>query len=307
MEIKRNSQVVENNRYWYSCSCCWYKFSAEYREPTYNPAIQSNLGLKQHQLVIKNCQVNYWIKNSNKEKWIIFLHGAGADHRMFLEQVKVLENSYNILLIDGRGQGKSKMIDKNQSVVFSDMIDDVIQIMDITHINQTTIIAQSLGASLAQEVAFNYPDRVRKMVLIGCYNHHDKTNLLWRFRNFLMTTTFQIIPWKSLAYKFGEMTSKNKEVKDYTIDCLLNTGRETWKNLGITAYETKHEVHTYKQPHETLLIRGEYDNPEMLKEIYSKMLKVNPLAKEVVISDSGHTCNMENIADVNQAINDFLK
>ena len=117
--------------------------SAEYREPTYNPAIQSNLGLKQHQLVIKNCQVNYWIKNSNKEKWIIFLHGAGADHRMFLEQVKVLENSYNILLIDGRGQGKSKMIDKNQSVVFSDMIDDVIQIMNITHINQTTIIAHS--------------------------------------------------------------------------------------------------------------------------------------------------------------------
>ena len=53
------------------------------------------------------------------------------------------------------------------------------------------------------------------------------------------------------------------------------------------------------------LLRGEYDNPEMLKEIYSKMLKVNPLAKEVVISDSGHTCNMENIADVNQAINDF--
>lgn len=280
---------------------------APYQAPTYDIHIHEKIGLAQHQIEVNNCQINYWIKDNDNENWVVFLHGAGQDHRMFLEQANALANTYNLLLIDGRGQGKSKLIDPNKKVVFSDMITDVIQVLNTLKIEEAIIIAQSLGASLAQEIAFRHPTRVGKMVLIGCYNHHEKTGSAWKFKNLVTTTALRVVPWKTAAKKFGEMTSKDTDVQNYTIECLLTSGRETWKNLGLSAYEEKHQVNEYTKPHETLLIRGENDYPQVLAGIYSRMKEINPLAHEVVISNAGHTCNMENTADVNNAILRFIE
>ncbi|MDR7130313.1 pimeloyl-ACP methyl ester carboxylesterase [Algoriphagus sp. 4150] len=280
--------------------------SSEYTEPNYSMDTHQKLGLVQHELINNDCRLTYWVKNNEKENWIVFLHGAGADHRMFLDQAKAIDN-YNLLLIDGRGQGRSNMIKTNIKVAFADMIDDVIQIMDNNGLDKVTLVAQSLGASLAQEIAFQYPDRVSKLVLIGCYNHLEETGAVWKIRNVLMTTVLKAVPWEVISNKFGEMTSVYPAVRDYTIECLNVAGRDTWKNLGISAYEHKHQVDVYDAPHETLLIRGDNDYPEMLSGIYSIMMEKNPLTKEVVISNAGHICNMENIAEVNNAIKNFIK
>ncbi len=281
--------------------------SADYVAPTYDPALDEGLGLVRHQLVHNQCELNYWTKDNQAEKWIVFLHGAGGDHRTFYDQVAAVASSYNLLLIDGRGQGKSRMTNVDYPLQFSDMIGDVIQILDSEHIGKTTIIAQSLGASLAQEVAYYHPERVDKMILIGCYNQHEETGSLWKVRNYLMTTMLRVVPWKKVVNQFSEMSSVEEEVKNYVIEGLINCGRDTWKNLGATAYATKHQVDKYEIPHSTLLIRGESDYPEMLAGIYARMQEVNPMASEVVIPNSGHICNMENVSAVNQSIKNFLR
>ncbi len=100
--------------------------SADYVEPAYDMTVENAMGLNQHHQIVNHCQINYWIKDGGKESWAVFLHGAGADHRMFLDQLSVFKEDYNLLLMDGRGQGRSRMLDKEQPVVFQDMIDDVI-------------------------------------------------------------------------------------------------------------------------------------------------------------------------------------
>jgi pimeloyl-ACP methyl ester carboxylesterase len=117
--------------------------SSEYVEPKYDTSMEFHLGLERHELLNNNCKVNYWIGDNNKEKWVVFLHGARAPSHV-LDQVSVIKDNYNVLLIDRRGQGNSKMIDDNYPVVFSNMIGDVIQIMDANNIDQTILLAQSL-------------------------------------------------------------------------------------------------------------------------------------------------------------------
>lgn len=102
------------------------------------------------------------------------------------------------------------------------------------------------------------------------------------------------------------MTSEYPEVVNYTLECLLTTGRDTWKNPGMTAYSTKHHEISYQNPKQTLLIRGENDYPEMLSIIYEELMAANPLAEQIVIEESGHTCNMEQPEKVNKAIITFF-
>lgn len=169
---------------------------AGYKEPTCDLSIYDKLNLNKKVLLHNNCSLHYWVKQNGNKEWIIFLHGAGADHRMFLEQAKALGKHYNLILVDGRGQGKSKMNYLENEVVFKDMIRDFIAVLNTEAIDSGHIVAQSLGASLAQEIAFYYPKRVKKMALIGCYNQHGKTNLLWQVRNVFTAAALNVVSWK---------------------------------------------------------------------------------------------------------------
>ena len=281
--------------------------SAEYTPPQYSEEqAHQDLSLQYHQQIYNQCELNYWTLDQGHDEWILFLHGAGADHRMFMGQAKELSEYFNLILLDGRGQGKSRML-SNEVIHFQDMVQDVIAILDELQNNNTHLVAQSLGASLAQEVTYYYPDRVHKLVLIGCYNQHSETSTLWMIRNYLMTMITKVVPWNVLADRFGQMTSENQRIQEYTTLALINTGRATWENLGLSAYDTKHVVDKYSHPHQTLLMRGENDYPEMLSPIYKQMKETNPLSEEVIIKNAGHVCNMENVYEVNRAIKSFLQ
>lgn len=54
------------------------------------------------------CSIFYCIEIKEKaNNWVIFLHGAGVDHRMFDDQIKAVPKEYNLLMWDARSHGKS--------------------------------------------------------------------------------------------------------------------------------------------------------------------------------------------------------
>ena len=59
----------------------------------------------------------YFINENNaNDEWVIFLHAAFVDHRMFNSQLEYFNDKYNIVAIDILGHGKSVNCNKTDSI-----------------------------------------------------------------------------------------------------------------------------------------------------------------------------------------------
>ena len=51
----------------------------------------------------------FYKAENNSKKWITFIHGAGGNSSIWYNQVRFFKAYFNIMLIDLRGHGKSKI------------------------------------------------------------------------------------------------------------------------------------------------------------------------------------------------------
>jgi pimeloyl-ACP methyl ester carboxylesterase len=123
-----------------------------------------------------DCDIHYWHRQGTGNKYVFLFHGAGVDHRMFYSQLCVFDDTYNVLLWDSRGHGLSKL-QKGRKFVFADMISDYLKLCDMYKIEKSILIGQSMGGNLAQEIAYQYPGSVEKLVLIGSARNTGKLTL----------------------------------------------------------------------------------------------------------------------------------
>ena len=47
--------------------------------------------------------------HSSSSKWVIFIHGAGGSSAVWFKQIKPFSEKFNVLLLDLRGHGQSKL------------------------------------------------------------------------------------------------------------------------------------------------------------------------------------------------------
>ena len=89
-------------------------------------------------------------------------------------QIRAFRKYFRLITFDNRGVGKT---DKpGESYTTRTMADDTIGLMDCLGIDKAHILGVSLGGMIAQEVAINYPQRVRKLVLVSTTAGADETS-----------------------------------------------------------------------------------------------------------------------------------
>ncbi len=55
-------------------------------------------------LKLENSPIAYYIDDTAKSQWLVFIHAAFVDHRMFEKQYAYFSGKYNLLAIDILGQ-----------------------------------------------------------------------------------------------------------------------------------------------------------------------------------------------------------
>jgi pimeloyl-ACP methyl ester carboxylesterase len=77
--------------------------------------------------------------------------------------VRELSADYRFVMPDNRGAGRTECPEENWTI--ENNADDTIALMDTLGIDKAHLLGVSMGGSIAQAIAINYPDRVEKLVL----------------------------------------------------------------------------------------------------------------------------------------------
>ena len=254
---------------------------------------------------------------------LILIHGFTSKKETFVAQVPELSKHFKVIRLDNRGSGKSERPDEPYNM---DMfVNDVRGLMDYLKIEKANILGYSLGGMIAQSFALNYPNRLKKLILLNTMSQiHVIEEALEgyiqsRIKNYEEKLTnpekafFNSAP---LAYSYSFINELKADLKKkfhnaFSVEDLVNESLidpATPQDIRNQAksflqFDVLDQLKTIKVS--TLIICGRFDK-QAPKKLSVKMHEQIPNSKLVVLK-AGHSANKEKAPEVNQAIIEFLK
>ena len=164
-----------------------------------------------------NIKVTYLDNELYNKKVIIFVHGWAADKYNLQRIYLHLLNDFRIIAIDLPGFGESTISDKVlNSNDYADVVFNFFKKLEIKIINY---VGHSFGGKIGIILSANYPDLVKKLVLIDSSGIKPKRYLNWYI--------------KVGSYKLLKIIIKNIIKNDDLIKKLQNKfGSEDYKNAN---------------------------------------------------------------------------
>jgi pimeloyl-ACP methyl ester carboxylesterase len=117
---------------------------------------------------VKCSDINVCYEIKGKGFPLIMINGAASNIETWPPRfVEGLSKKYSTVLFDNRGAGHTDAPKINYSIKM--FADDTARLMDNLKIDKAHIFGISMGGTIAQELALNYPGKVEKLVL--CSTH----------------------------------------------------------------------------------------------------------------------------------------
>jgi pimeloyl-ACP methyl ester carboxylesterase len=105
--------------------------------------------------------IKIWYATFGGGEPVILLHGGLANADYWGNQVRALQKSYRVVVMDSRGHGRSTR--NEQPYGYDLMAADVIGVMDYLKIRKVAIVGWSDGAIIGLDIAMHHPERVSKL------------------------------------------------------------------------------------------------------------------------------------------------
>ena len=112
---------------------------------------------------VNGININYKVHGEGHPLVLIF--GFGGPRWAWLFQTRAFKKYYMVVTFDNRGAAFGKTDKPSSSYTIKTMADDIIGSMDYLGIDEAHILGYSMGGIIAQELAINHPERVRKLIL----------------------------------------------------------------------------------------------------------------------------------------------
>ncbi|MCA1995158.1 MAG: alpha/beta hydrolase [Coleofasciculus sp. S288] len=148
-----------------------------------------------------------WIPESlpSKEKPVmVFIHGWGGSARYWESTAKALSDTFDCLLYDMRGFGRSKLPEEPIELLYEmeDYAEDLAVLLDALELDRVYINAHSMGASAATLFLNRYPERVERAILTcsGIFEYDEKSfNAFHKFGGYVVKFRPRWFLWIPLA------------------------------------------------------------------------------------------------------------
>jgi len=122
-------------------------------------------GRKKRVLLANGIHMAYIEMGDPKGPPVVLIHGYTDNARDWVPLIPFLNEHYRLIVVDIRGHGQS---DKPECCYARiDFAYDIKLLLDSLHIQKADIVGHSLGSMISQVLAEQWPDRVRKVILIS--------------------------------------------------------------------------------------------------------------------------------------------
>jgi pimeloyl-ACP methyl ester carboxylesterase len=108
-------------------------------------------------------EVNIYYKVHGQGEPLLLIMGLTGIQRAWVFQIRAFKKYYQVITFDNRGRGKTGKPSEPYTIKM--MAEDTVGLMDYLKVDKAHILGISLGGMIAQEMAINYPERVRKLIL----------------------------------------------------------------------------------------------------------------------------------------------
>lgn len=96
---------------------------------------------------------------------LILIAGYTCDHLFWGAMLEELKRYFQVLIFDNRGVGQTK--DSNQPLTLEIIADDTIALAQKLGLARPHILGQSMGGAIAQTIAYKYPDKINKLMILN--------------------------------------------------------------------------------------------------------------------------------------------
>ena len=236
-----------------------------------------------------------------KGRNLILLHSLNISSDSWEKVSGPLSQSHSVYALDMFGHGDSEKPPKN--FLIEDYARSVVQFMDRMKIAKAIVCGNSVGALIAVELGAAFPQRVGKIVLVGCPARDP-----WERMERLALSALGFDPQGNpqpfsltdLKMTFAHPTP---ELAAWFNQLRAKAGVWVKKTMiAISLYDPFPKFPRIKCP--TLVLFGDQD---VLKEKEKEIVKGIKGAKSVILHDAGHVPQMEQPEAFLKAIDQFLK
>ena len=249
---------------------------------------------------------NYYFFNKKKSIPVVFIHGVGLDHQMWVKQVNYL-NEFSILTYDLLGHGKTPF--NKDKLSLKDFSDQLLGLLDYLKIEKINLVGFSLGSLIALDFSSRYQEKIDKLILIGTtYKRSDQERSLVLER-YNQAKLNKPISKQALKRWFSDKYLENNPETYNLFINLLNKKPDDHKNF-LKAYELFANHYDKfedikKIDRKTLVMTGSDDTgstPAMSKDLVKDLVN----STYIEIQNGKHLCSIECADDVNINIKNFI-
>jgi pimeloyl-ACP methyl ester carboxylesterase len=220
---------------------------------------------------------------------VLLLHGGSLNSNYFgLLIPELTKHGYRVIAMDSRGQGRSART--QGPITYHMMANDVIQLLDLMHIRQVSLVGWSDGGIIGLDLAINHPGRLHRLFAYGAntdvsgvYENADKAPTVIAFEARAKQEYRELSPtpddWDSFLAVMGHMWSTEPDF-------------------------TAAQLRSIRVP--TTIADGEYE--EIIKPRHTRHIAAAiPNSRLIILPDVSHFAILQDPAEFNATVLNFLR
>ena len=247
-------------------------------------------------VTVENQKIHYACEGTQGVP-IIFVHGSGSNHSIWLPQVHALAPIARPVAVDLPGHGQSDPPGRTSVEAYRDVI---LSLLDALQFDRAMIVGHSLGGAIAQTLALSHPDRVAALGLVGT---GARLRVLQTILDGLLNDFENTIPFiveNSHAPNLSDALRARGLAELRACDPHVTHGDYASCNV-FDVIARVGEIHA-----PTIVICGKQDRMTPVK--YSEFLVSKiPGAQLELVDNAGHNVMLEQPDAVSRALFDFVK
>lgn len=256
-------------------------------------------------------QLNHHRRGLSEGPKLVFLHGLMGSWHNWRRILTHFEPRYEVFAIDQRGHGRSYRPQTGYAP--ENYAQDLKQALDELGWQSIILVGHSMGARNAIQFAYEYPERVQKLVIedMGPEINPELNGTIERILEKVPT------PFHDKALAKETILSafpKNQVLAQYLYSNIaeVSPGVFDWRFYkegileSLAQGRTRNWWHEYKSLNMPILIvRGE-NSQDLERSLFEKMLKENPKAQGVEIKGAGHWVHFDKPQEFIESLEAFF-